>query len=144
MLPRIPVSRVCPECAVASFKRAAPGKGRFFILVHDRTCLACGTRYTPPAHPVIAILAMVNAVPFMVGGAYVIAVPLASGTPSGLLVAAPVGMLIVWLGVASLRLAVRSFFERAEDNRRGFAVLLHQGDEHSSGGNSNESGQARQ
>src|SRR3954465_12041418 len=100
MLPRIPVSHVCPECGVASYKRAAPGKGRLFVLVHDRACLACGTRYTPPAHPAIAIIALVNAVPFMVGGACAVAVPLVSREPRGLIVAVPIGMLIVWLGVA--------------------------------------------
>src|SRR5689334_13558273 len=128
MFPRIPVSRVCPECGVADYKRAAPGKGRFVVLVHDRACLACGTRYTPPAHPVIAIIALVNTVPFMVGGACAIAVPLLRD-PVGLIVAVPIGMLFVWLGVAMLRLAVRSFLERTEDRRRGFAVLIRKSDQ---------------
>lgn len=49
-----PISKVCPSCGNAEFKKRRPD--RLVAFTYDRICRACGTRYTPPT-PLWAALA---------------------------------------------------------------------------------------
>lgn len=98
----VPVGSVCLACGHAAFKGAASQK--WVAYVHDRVCLACGTRYTPPT-PAWARVAMT-----MVGLA-LLAVALVGGyfsAAAGDVIALGLEGFFGVLGALALRHGVRS------------------------------------
>ena len=102
-----PICTVCPGCGCPRFTRTRPDQ--FIAFAQDRSCTACGTRYTPPtpvwgAYIFIAIGALLA-----LGCFFSLLLGVVSGNYLGLLTngaVAIVGVLCVAYGIRSLQQVV--------------------------------------
>jgi hypothetical protein len=83
-MPPYPIARCCPRCGDDNFKKFNPKQ---FVIVNDRICNTCGSRYTPPTPRWEGILMLIiGAVFFLIGAGIVIIAVMhnaMSGNPSG-------------------------------------------------------------
>jgi hypothetical protein len=107
----IPISKVCPSCGAAEFRKVRAK--RWIAFSDDRICLSCNTRYALPTPLWAGVAFVVMGVIIFLGGALLMVGGVATllrGMPDLLGLAIAAGLLI--LGVAAGIHGVRALFFR--------------------------------
>jgi hypothetical protein len=97
-----PVSRTCPKCGGAEYRRVAPQ--RLIAFVSDRVCKSCSTRYTPPTPGWAGVVFILVGLLLAGVGLFDILVGLARGNPFPPVCSGALGL----LGVVVIAHGIRS------------------------------------
>lgn len=100
-----PVSKLCPKCGNAEFKKRRPEK--WIAFSWDRVCKACGTRYTPPTPVWAGVVFILAGLPLAGFGGLSVVARFISGAPVGLPAMACEGFL-GFLGVLAIVQGIRA------------------------------------
>ena len=119
------VSRVCPHCGSAASSRARPR--RLSLVVHERTCLDCGTRFATPMRVDFAIIGILLSAPILLLGvmsAVGVVFAIVEGNVTWLLTDVVMAVGLIWLGGSVMIQCIPGVFEvRTETAPRGFPVM---------------------